>query len=70
MISDFTQRIYEAEQLILDYESTGAADSVHQMELAYHLFGEDLLRINDMMSRTDLLRENHIVETVGRFMLC
>ena len=29
LISEFAQRIYEAEQLILDYESKGGADSVH-----------------------------------------
>jgi len=36
------------------------------MELSYHLFTEDLQRINDLISRSDLLRENLIVETVAR----
>ena len=44
-MADFAQRIYEAEQLVLDYESTGAADCVHQMELAYHLYEDDIVRI-------------------------
>jgi hypothetical protein len=52
--------------LILDNESNSLADAVHQMELTFHLYTEDLQRINDLVTKSDLLRENLIVEYVGR----
>lgn len=55
--------------MALDYETTAAADSVHSMELSYHLYTEDLKRLNDLIKNTDLLRENLIVENVGRFIV-
>ena len=39
------------------------------MELGYHLFMEDMRRLNEMIRNTDLLRENHMVETLGRILL-
>jgi hypothetical protein len=36
------------------------------MELTYHLYTEDLKKINDLVTKSDILRENMIVETVGR----
>lgn len=39
------------------------------MELTYHLYCEDLKRISDLISKSDLLRENLIVETVGRHII-
>jgi hypothetical protein len=39
------------------------------MELSFHLFTEDLKRLNDLIKKTDLLRENLIVENVGRFLV-
>ena len=40
------------------------------MELAYHLYVEDLNKINELMRSTDLLRENNMIEIIGRYMLC
>ena len=39
---------------------------MHQMELTFHLYTEDLQRINYLISRSNILRENLIVEYVGR----
>ena len=55
--------------MALDYETIAAADSVHSMELSYHLFTEDFKKLNDLIKNTDLLRENLIVENVGRFII-
>jgi hypothetical protein len=40
------------------------------MELAFHLYEEDLERVVSLTKNTDLLRENHIVEVIGRYMIC
>jgi hypothetical protein len=39
------------------------------MELSFHLYLEDLKRLNELIKNTDLLRENLIVENVGRFIV-
>jgi hypothetical protein len=39
------------------------------MELTYHLYCEDMKRINDLIAKSDLLRENLIVETVARHII-
>jgi|LauGreDrversion4_2_1035121.scaffolds.fasta_scaffold287381_1 hypothetical protein len=39
------------------------------MELSYHLYTEDLKRLSELIKTTDLLRENLIVENVGRFLV-
>jgi hypothetical protein len=39
------------------------------MELSFHLYLEDLKRLNELIKNTDLLRENLIVENVGRFLV-
>ena len=36
------------------------------MELSFHLYTEDLKRINDLVTKSDILRENLIVEIIGR----
>jgi hypothetical protein len=40
------------------------------MELAYHLYKEDLLKVERVMKNSDLLRENHIIEVIGRYIVC
>jgi hypothetical protein len=36
------------------------------MELTFHLYTEDLKKINDLVTKSDMLRENLLVETLGR----
>jgi len=39
------------------------------MELSFHMFQEDVRRLEELIKKTDLVRENHIVELVSRYML-
>jgi hypothetical protein len=39
------------------------------MEVSFHMFQEDVRRLEELIKKTDLVRENHIVELVSRYML-
>lgn len=69
IIVQFNQRVLEAEQLVAEYESVGAADQVNHMELAYQVFSDDLARLNNLLRDSDILREDHIVSILGHYLL-
>ena len=64
-----SQRVLEAEQLVQEYEGIGAADCINQMEIAFNIYSEDLIRINNLLKESDILREDHIVSVLGHYLL-
>ncbi len=39
------------------------------MEIAFNIYSEDLIRINNLLKESDILREDHIVSVLGHYLL-